>query len=126
MSETKRTFTIQGSDLGFEGGRYKGVSPMAAGRKAAKQLFRMIENKDSKADWKKYARFAHFKVIKFIIRESTRGSAKDTFFYEATVTPLKTPRVIERNGVQITVTKQINVKACTESLSSMGRTPKSA
>jgi hypothetical protein len=126
MSEAKRTFTIQGSDLGFEGGRYKGTSPFLAARKAAKQLFRMVENKKSKAAWKKYSKFSSYKKLKFILREASRGSDKTTHYYEATVQPLPEPKVIKRNGVEITVTKTIHVKTCTEHMSTVGQTPKTS
>lgn len=108
----KRTFTIQGSDLGFEGGRYKSVTPAGAARKAAKQLFRMVENKLNKTAWHKYAKFASHKKLRFIVRESTRGSKRDTFYYEASVEQLDQPRVIKRNGTEYTVTKAIKVKTC--------------
>lgn len=126
MTDVKRTFTIQGSDLGFEGGRYKGTSPVLAARKAAKQLFRMVENKGKKEEWKKYHKFASFKKLKFLIREVSRTSEKTTFFYEASVVPLPEPKVITRNGVEITVTKSIVVKTCTEHISTVGQTPKTA
>lgn len=127
MSESKRFFTIQGSDLGFEGGRYKGGEPSQAARKAAKQLFRMVENKAGKSEWKKYAHFKSYKVLKFILREASRGSSKHTHYYEATVIPLPEPKVIKRNGVEITVTKTIRVKTCEpERLATVAHTPKTS
>jgi len=126
MSETKRTFTIQGSDLGFEGGKYKGTSPVQAARKAAKQLFRMVENKPGKAAWKKYSKFTSYKVLKFILREASRGSKKETHYYEATVIPLPEPKIIKRNGVEITITKTIRVKTCEEHMATVAHTPKTS
>jgi hypothetical protein len=125
MAESKRTFTIQGSDLGFEGGRYKGTLPSLAARKAAKQLFRMIENKDHKSEWKKYHKFQSYKKIKFILREISRGSDKGTHYYEGTVMNLPQPIVIKRGDVEITVTKKIHVKTCVEH-SFVGSTPKTS
>ena len=124
MSESKRTFTIQGSDLGFEGGRYKGTLPGLAARKAAKQLFRMVENKDHKKEWSKYHKFNSYHKIKFILREISRGSDKGTHYYEATIEKLKEPVVIKRGDVEITVTKKIHVKTCTDHLETVGHTPK--
>jgi hypothetical protein len=124
--EVKRTFTIQGSDLGYEGGRYKGVSPQAAARKAAKQLFRMVENKKDDAKWHKYEKYASHKKLKFILREASRGSDKNTYYYEAHVVALPEPKVIVRNGVEIKVTKNIVVRTCTEHMGTVGRTPKTA
>lgn len=115
MSENKvRFFTIAGSDIGFSGGRYrtdKSGTPVSAARKAASILFRMIENKNNDPKFNKYHTFAHHKGIKFIIREQTQGSNKDTYYYEAVTHPLKHPKVIKLNGVEITVTKTIEVKA---------------
>lgn len=124
MPEAKRTFTIQGSDLGFEGGRYKGTSPAIAARRAAKQLFRMVDNKSKKTEWKKYHTFSSWKKLKFILREVSRGSEKSSHYYEATVVPLPEPKVINRNGVEITVTKSIHVKTCTDHITTVGKTPK--
>jgi oxalate decarboxylase/phosphoglucose isomerase-like protein (cupin superfamily) len=126
MVDAKRKFTIQGSDLGFEGGRYKGTDPILAARKAAKQLFRMIENKKKNPEWHKYEQFAKHKVLKFIIREVTRGSKKDTYFYEAVVIPLPEPKVIKRDGVEITVTKMVKVKTCEEHMKTVGHTAKTS
>jgi len=107
---SKRTFTIQGSDLGFEGGRYKSKTPSLAAKKAAKQLFRMVENKDHKSEWKKYSEFSSTNKINFILREMTQGSKKDHFYYEGSVTKLKTPLIVSKGGVEITITKKINIK----------------
>jgi len=126
MAEPKRTFTIQGSDLGFEGGRYKGTDPILAARKAAKQLFRMVENKKKNPAWHKYAQFSHNKLLKFILREVSRGSKKETYYYEATVIPLPEPKVIRRNGVDITVTRTIKVRTCETHMSTVGYTPKTS
>lgn len=125
MSTPKRTFTIQGSDLGFEGGKYKSKIPGLAARKAAKQLFRMLENKDNKPEWKKYHKFIHTK-LKFILRETSRGSDKATHYYEATIIKLPKPIIIKRGDVEITVTKKIHVKTCTEHMSTIGHTPKTS
>lgn len=122
----KRTFTIQGSDIGYGGGRYTGDGPGVAARHAAKQLVRMVENKKKLDEFKQYAKFASSKSIKFIIREITRGSNKTSYYYEATVVPLPTPKVIVRNGIEITVTKTIIVKTCNDSMNTVSRSPKSA
>lgn len=113
-ADKKRKFTIAGSDIGFEGGLYKSDSagtPVSAARKAAAVLFRMIENKNKNPKFNKYHSFAHHKGIKFIIRETTRGSTKESYYYEAVAHPLKTPKVIKRGDQEIVVTKRIEVKA---------------
>ena len=117
--EVHRYFKIQGSDLGFEGGRYKGKTPAVAARKAAKQLFRMIENKNGKKEYAKYARFASYEKIKFILKETTQGALeKKTFYYRAMSEDLKEPIVVKRGDVEYTVTKKITVMACSSDHSS--------
>ena len=110
--KAKRSFTIMGSDIGFEGGRYKSKTPAGAARKAAKRLFTMVENKAGKPEFKKYAHFAGSKSLKLILREATRASNGASFYYEASYVMLNKPRVITRNGVEYTVTKTIKVKTC--------------
>jgi hypothetical protein len=116
--EVHRYFTIQGSDLGFEGGRYKGKTPAVAARKAAKQLYRMIENKNKKREWAKYAHFASYDKIKFIIRETTQESDKKTFYYKAIIEDLPEPKVVKRGDIEYTVTKKITVTSCPGGVSS--------
>jgi hypothetical protein len=116
----KRTFTIQASEIGFTGGNYASDLPSKAGKKAAKRLFQLV-TKDAS-----FKRFASLKTIKFILREKTQGSAKNTFFYEAEMKKLATPKYItvkapnaegaDENGyVKYPVTKEIKVAACEES-----------
>lgn len=129
ISESKRKFTIQGSDLGYEGGRYTGVLPSLAARKAAKQLFRMIENKKKQPSLNKYKKYKSYKQIKFILREMTQGSDKTTYYYEANIVILDKPIVIVRDGVSITITRSIHVKTCTDhghSITTVGKTPKTS
>lgn len=109
--EVKRTFTIQGSDLEYSGGRYKGVSPYLVAKKAAKQLFRMIENKKKQSELNKYNKFKSYKKIKLILREMTRGSNKNIYYYEAYTEMLPEPIVIKRGDVSITITKSIHVNS---------------
>lgn len=106
-----RSFKISGSDIGFEGGRYMSDSgPKKAAQKAGSQLFRLIENKQNKPDNRKYKKFQDNKVIKFILTESTQGSKKTSKYYEATKIPLKTPKTIVRDGVEITYSHKVVVK----------------
>jgi hypothetical protein len=108
-----RHFTIVGSDIGFEGGRYgtdKSGSPGSAAKRAASIIYRMIENKNNKPEWRKYGRYQSHKSIKFIIAETTRGSDKDSFYYEATSVALKTPVTLNIGGEEITYTRKIVVK----------------
>jgi flagellar basal body rod protein FlgC len=121
-ADKKRSFTIQGSDITFEGGNYKGDTPKAAARKAAKRLFALAKDKNSP-----YHKYHNLVTIKFILREKTRGSDKKTYFYEANVHELKGDEIKyikvkspdsedadEQGYVQYPVTKEIKVATCTE------------
>jgi hypothetical protein len=130
-SAGKRTFTIEGSDLEFSGGKYRITekgTPSGAAKKAAKSLFRMVENKDSKPEWKKYEKYAAHSTIKFLLRETTQGSAKKTKYYEAKVQHIKKAdqKAVVINGVEIIHTKKIVVKSCADGIRSVGATVKSA
>lgn len=124
MPSTERNFTVQGSDIGFTGGHYTASSPAAAGKKAGRQLFKMIENgkkyHDDKKKYAKYSKFAAFakhsgdKTIKFLLRETTQGTAKKSFYYEVSQTKLKTPVIVSRGGVEITISKEFKIKSCKE------------
>lgn len=115
-----RHFVIEQSDIGFAGGLYKSSVPYNAGKKAARALFTMIkhgvayqEDTTKNARYSKhsaYAQFASRKKIKFVIRETNTDKL---FAYEGTMTKLKEPKVISRNGVNITIEKEIKIKACT-------------
>lgn len=122
----KRSFVIAGSDIGFTGGLYKNRTPIAAGRKAGKTLLRMVENKDNNPEWHKYHAHKDAKSVKFILRESTMGSAKKTYFYEASVVHFKEPKIIERDGKQIAVSKKVIVKTCNDHLADAVHTYKSS
>ena len=100
MPSAERTFTVQGSELAVTGGTYRSSTPMAAGKKAGRQLFKAAR--------------AGTKSIKFILRETTRGSEKKAYFYEAFINYLKEPKVITRNGVEIKITKEMKLKTCQE------------
>jgi hypothetical protein len=80
-----RSFIIQGSSLGFEGGHFVSKSPSGAAKKASRKLFSLLE-KDPE-----YKRFSHEEVIQFILRETTQKSAHKTYPYDARKEKLKTP-----------------------------------
>jgi CxxC motif-containing protein (DUF1111 family) len=125
-----RSFTIQGSDIGFSGGSYKvkhgkdgkGGAPSSAAKKAASALFRVVRNavkyqKDPKGNARfaklaKFAKWSKEKSIKFLLRETTRGSGKESFYYEATVVELKDPITVNRNGVEVVIKHKVSVKVC--------------
>ena len=123
VKEGDRYFKISGSDIEFEGGRYKSDSgPKKAATKAGSMLFRMIENKSNKPEFRKFRQYKDNRIVKFILTETTKGSRKESKYYEASKIPLKTPKTIERNGVTITYSYKILVK---ERLGSPSSLPKS-
>lgn len=123
MSSNTRTFTIQGSDIGFQGGVYKSTtSPVVAARKASNMLFRMIQHgvqyTSNPSEYKKYkdmAKYANYKnqkTIKILLRETTRNGTGKSYYYEATMKKLDEPVIINRNGKEIRVDKKVDVKVC--------------
>lgn len=117
VKDTKRSFTIQSSEIGFSGGEYKSDIPSKAAKKAAKRIFKLIATEDG------YKQYASRETIKFLLREKTRGSEKKSYYYETSIKDLKQPKIImvkapnsanaDKNGmVQYTVTKEIVVSTC--------------
>lgn len=117
VKDTKRSFTIQSSEIGFSGGEYKSDIPSKAAKKAAKRIFKLIATEDD------YKQYASRETIKFLLREKTRGSEKKSYYYETSIKDLKQPKIImvkapnsanaDKNGmVQYTVTKEIVVSTC--------------
>lgn len=120
--KTSRHFKISGSDIGFEGGRYQSNSGHAkAAKKAGAMLFRIVENKSNKHEYRKYKKFHDHKILKFILTETTQGSQKESKYYEAAKIPLSTPKVIERDGTMVTYSYRIVVKEHLGSPSSLPR-----
>ena len=118
MSDNKkRSFTIQASEIGFQGGDYKSSSPWSAAKKASKRLFQLVEKDPAFKDFKK------LDTIKFILREKTQGSDKKSYFYEGSVEELKEPIYIKVKApgskdadadgyVKYPVTKEVQVATC--------------
>lgn len=94
--EGKRSFTVDNSDTNVTGGRYLASSPLAAARKAARQLF-----KDTRK-----------KTIRFGMRETSQGSEKKVFFYVANKVALDEPKVIVRGDREIKIKTEYKVAAC--------------
>lgn len=120
--DKKRSFTIQGSEIAFKGGDYKGDTPKGAAKKAAKRLFALTRDKESP-----FHRYARLTTIKFILREKTRGSDKKTYFYEANLHELKGDDIKyvkvhspdseladEEGNIKYPITKEIKVATCAE------------
>jgi len=72
-------------------------APLAAGRKAARQLF-----KDNKAK----------KTIHFSLRETSQESKKKMFFYVASKVTLDKPKIITRGDSEIKITTEYKVSSC--------------
>jgi hypothetical protein len=79
MTEKSRSFTVAGSGTKFEGGRYmsKNGNVMSAARKAGARIYRDLTESQIKLRESK-----GMKDIKFILKETTRGSKKDTYVYK--------------------------------------------
>lgn len=76
-----RSFQVFGSGIGYKSpssSYYKGKAPAAVAKKFGSMLFRLINDKTSE-----YFRFRNQSTIKFIMKETTRGSEKSTFYYRA-------------------------------------------
>lgn len=74
---TYRSFTIEGSSIGYKGGEYVSPNPGQAARKMGTKLLRMLE-KDAT-----YQRFKHDDHVQFILREKTQGSTIKALAYKA-------------------------------------------
>lgn len=93
----KRSFTVVAANHGKNGGRYLSATPMAAAKKAGRQLF----NEAKKT----------IRTIHFVVRETTRGSAKKEFKYVITKHKLAKPKTIERGGVKVHVHHEYAISA---------------
>jgi RNA 3'-terminal phosphate cyclase len=102
----KRVFKVQGSTIGFKGGRYTGKTPVQAAKKAAKSLFKRLDTQGA------FAKYKDTTKIKLMIRETTRGHVNDVYYYEATRDKLSTPIIIQRNGVTVEIKYDYKLKTC--------------
>lgn len=87
-----RSFKILGSGVGYISparSYYKGKDPMSVANKFGSMLFRLINDKTSA-----YFKYNKQNTIKIIMKETTRGSSKATFYY--TVERIELPKPIER------------------------------
>lgn len=106
----ERHFTIQGSDIGFAGGSYKASAPYNAAKKAARALFKKAETDSA------FSRYKNTKAIKFLLRETTQGSEKKSFYYDGNMVKLSPPKVIVRKGVEIEITREVKIKTCRDAV----------
>lgn len=104
-----RSFKIEGSSIGFEGGKFISSSPASAAKKAGRKLHKMI---DTEAP---FARYRGDKLIQVIIRETTLGSAQKLFAYDIYKVKLSTPTVRTLpNGSEYTIDFEYKIKALKE------------
>lgn len=104
--EEIRYFMVEGSNIGFKGGRYKGKSYTAVAKKAANAIFRRLRNNPH------FARHKNVKSVKFLVRETTQGSKHPAMYYEAFLVPREKPVTVTLNGVEITYKHEVRVKSC--------------
>ena len=97
-SSELRSFTIEESTYKFDGGRYLSKTPGGAAKKAARRIF---EDMGSKV-----------KPVKFILRESTSGSAKKTFCYAASKEIYDKPVTVKIGNSEVVYKHKYVVKAC--------------
>lgn len=97
------SYTIETSNIGHDGGRYISKTPLAAARKVATQIYKLIK---TDAKYKKYSG----KSITFSIRRTTSGSNKKIYEYTAKQIKLAKPIEIEINGKKILYKNKIDVK----------------
>lgn len=90
-----RFFTVAGSGTSFEGGRYAAKDNVigTAARKAGARLYRNLSDAQIKAREKNGN-----DSIKFILRETTRGSKKNTYHFIVKRQVLTKPVLIKKKG----------------------------
>jgi len=108
MTKGEKSFTIEGSGTTFKGGRYRSkTGPLSAAKKAGARLYRdltesliKIREKNGKKD------------IKFILKETTKGSSKETYFFKVKRVTLKKPVIRTIAGKKIETKYTYEVKKC--------------
>lgn len=107
-----RYFTIQGSGTKFEGGRYAakdGVVSTAA-KKAGARLFRELSEAQIAARESR-----NLDGIKFILRETTKGSKKQTYYYKIVRIPLTETKTVKIGDNTIEYKFKFELKRCDQS-----------
>ena len=105
VEASKRSFTVESatginipSDASM---RYISKSPYAAAAKATKRLYSLADKQKKKP-----------KQIRFVLRETTQGSASKTFTYIGVREKYDKPVVVSLNGKEITYKHYYDVKSC--------------
>ena len=103
METAKKNYTIYWSAIGFKGGSYKSTSPTSAAKKAGNRLFK-VANED-----KNFDKFKNVKALKFVLRETTRGSKHNVFTYSASRKKLAKPVVVKIGNTEIVYKYTIDI-----------------
>lgn len=104
-----RSFKIEGSSIGYEGSAFVSATPGGAAKKAARKMYKLIQNDSS------FSRYKSDKLVQIIIRETTLGSKNGLFAYDAYKEKLAQP--VERklpNGSMYVVEYVYKTKALGE------------
>lgn len=93
-----RSFKVEGSSIGFEGGKFISKTPTSAAKKVSRKLFDLIQKSPE------FSKYKSDKDVQFIIRESTQGSSHKTYAYEGIKVKLSQPVVrVLPNGSEYTI-----------------------
>jgi len=108
MSVGEKSYIIQGSGTGFHGGRYRSkTGAFAAAKKAGARLYRNLSESQIKLRENKGKT-----DIKFILKESTKGSTNETFTFSVTRVTLAKPVIRMIAGNKIVSKYTYEVKKC--------------
>ena len=109
MTAKSKSFTIVGSGTKFVGGRYmsKNGDVASAAKKAGARLFRDLTESQIKLREKKGV-----KGIKFILKETTRGSKNETYTFKVERITLSKPITRTIAGKTIVSKYSFEVKKC--------------
>lgn len=104
-----RYFTIQGSGTKFEGGRYAAKNDVVttAAKKAGARLYRDLTEGLIKLREKK-----EMYGIKFILRETTKGSNKNTYYYKIERIVLSKPKTVKIGSKTIEYKYKFHLTQC--------------
>lgn len=107
-----RYFTIQGSGIKFMGGRYAAKDDVVstAAKKAGARLYRELSEDQITA---RESRNVH--GIKFILRETTKGSNKQTYYYKIVRIRLPETKTVKIGNTTVEYKFKFELKRCDQS-----------
>lgn len=95
MKSLVNSYTVYKCSTGFSGGRYISANPLSAAKKAASRAFKGTRSN----------------TLTIVLKQTTSGSKKKFYKYEATRETLETPVVVVLDGNTIEYKYNIEVKA---------------